>query len=274
MKTIYYYQTFVGLDKLMSHTHDIDVINISSIHFDEDKHGNKNIYLNDNLPNDPKFNIMWEQTQLLGEQGITIMLMVGGAGGAYTNLFLDFETYYPLLRKLLQDKTYISGVDLDIEETVSLVNVKKLINLLKKDFPFIQISMAPVASAMITDSPGLGSFSYKELYNSVEGNHIDSFNVQCYDSFSYETFRRIIKNDYPPEKINMGMMSGQFTKDTFNEALQEIHSTLITYPKMGGVFDWEYLDAPPVKNDPSQWCKLMKDVEDNRWSQNSDTILE
>ena len=42
------------LTKLLSHTCDIDVVNISSIHFDEDKQGNKNIYLNDNLPNDPK----------------------------------------------------------------------------------------------------------------------------------------------------------------------------------------------------------------------------
>ena len=46
MKTIYYYQTFVGLHKLMTHLQDIDVINVSSIHFDEDKHGTKNIYLN------------------------------------------------------------------------------------------------------------------------------------------------------------------------------------------------------------------------------------
>ena len=47
MKTIYYYQTFVGLDKLMSHLQDIDVINVSSIHFDKNKSGEKHIYLND-----------------------------------------------------------------------------------------------------------------------------------------------------------------------------------------------------------------------------------
>ena len=32
MKTIYYYQTFVGLDKLFTHVQDVDVIIISSIH--------------------------------------------------------------------------------------------------------------------------------------------------------------------------------------------------------------------------------------------------
>ena len=40
MKTIYYYQTFVGLHKLMSHAQDIDVINVSSIHFNKDSSGN------------------------------------------------------------------------------------------------------------------------------------------------------------------------------------------------------------------------------------------
>ena len=35
MKTIYYYQTVVNLDKLLTHTEDIDVLIVSSIHFDK-----------------------------------------------------------------------------------------------------------------------------------------------------------------------------------------------------------------------------------------------
>ena len=34
MKTVYYYQTFIGLDKLLTHVEDIDTIIISSIHFE------------------------------------------------------------------------------------------------------------------------------------------------------------------------------------------------------------------------------------------------
>ena len=64
MKTIYYYQTFVGLHKLMSHAQDIDVINISSIHFNKDSSGNPQIYLNDNVPYDKKFNDLWMETYL------------------------------------------------------------------------------------------------------------------------------------------------------------------------------------------------------------------
>ena len=39
MRVCYYYQTFVGLDKIMSHSKDITNIIISSIHFDKDNNG-------------------------------------------------------------------------------------------------------------------------------------------------------------------------------------------------------------------------------------------
>ena len=83
METIYYYQTFVGLDQLLSHVQDIDVIIVSSIHFDKDKQGNKYIYLNDNKPNDPCFDTLWTDVQKAYSQGVCITLMIGGAGGAY-----------------------------------------------------------------------------------------------------------------------------------------------------------------------------------------------
>ena len=90
--------------------------------------------------------------------------MIGGAGGAYTALFSDFETYYSLLYILLNERRYIVGVDLDIEESVKLDDVKKLITRLNKDFgsTFI-ITMAPVASSMMYDMPGMCDFIYKDL---------------------------------------------------------------------------------------------------------------
>ena len=260
MKTIYYYQTFVDLHQLFPHLTDIDVINVSSIHFDKDKQGNSQIYLNDNLPNNPIFDTMWREVHEASDQGVTIMLMVGGAGGAYTNLFKEFNTYYPLLKELLQLKSFISGIDLDIEEVVDINNVKRLINLLKKDFPNLKLSMAPVSGSMMSSSSGMGGFSYKDLYKSQEGQHIDWFNVQCYGSFSFNTYQSIINNGYPPDKIVMGHESGQFDKNTFHTALEEVKKCLKSYPTMGGVYDWEYLNAPPDENDPSQWAKLMSHV--------------
>lgn len=261
MKKTYYYQTFIGLDKLLSHVEDVDSIIISSIHFDKNKQGKQNIYLNDNLPSDPKFDTMWMETKEIYDQGKLILLMVGGAGGAYSELFSDFDTYYPLLRDLLNKQTHIGGIDLDIEEGVSMDNVKMLIRRLNDDFgkDFI-ITMAPVAESMITDDSGMGSFKYKDLIKSEEGKRINWFHVQSYESFSKETYDEIIKNKWKPEQIVMGMMSGQFTKDTFKDALQEVKLCLDQYPKMGGIFVWEYIDSPPDENDPSQWCRLMAEI--------------
>ena len=59
--------------------------------------------------------------------------MVGGAGGAFQTLFSNFETYYNLLKQTLI-KYNLDGIDLDIEEEVSLENVKLLINKLSIDF--------------------------------------------------------------------------------------------------------------------------------------------
>ena len=259
MKTIYYYQTFVGLDKALTHIEDIDVINISSIHFGKDKNGIKSIFLNDNKPSDPIFNEMWLETEKASAQGCTINLMMGGAGGAYHELFSDFDTYYPLLKTLIIEKSWIQGIDLDIEEPTSIDNIKILINQLNKDFSddFI-ITMAPVSSTLITDGSSMAGFNYKELFLSEEGKNINWFHTQCYDSFSFETYKSIIENGYPPEKIVMGMESGQFDDNTFHNALDEIKKIKDQYPTFCGIFDWEYLNAPPNKDDPSQWAKLIK----------------
>ena len=193
MKTIYYYQTFVGLHDLMDHVQDIDVIIVSSLHFGEDKMNHKNIFLNDNNPYDSIFNELWLETEKLSAQGCNIMLMMGGAGLAYKEFFSDFNTYYPLLKRLITEKSWIKGIDLDVEENTSIENIKMLINQLVKDFgdTFI-ITMAPVSSTLITDGSSFAGFNYKELYNSKEGKHINWFNTQCYNSFSFDTYESII----------------------------------------------------------------------------------
>ena len=257
-KVIYYYQTFVGLDKLLTHIEDVDVIIVSSIHFDNIK-GEKQIYLNDNLPDDSIFDELWLQTKKASVQGCKIMVMVGGAGGAYKQLFSDFETYYPLLVKMIKDKPWIQGVDLDIEENVNLSDVQMLIKKLKKDFgkEFI-ITMAPVSQTLQHDGSSMAGFNYKTLYQSDEGKYIDWFNTQCYGSYTLETYEKIINNGYPPEKVVFGMLAGDYTE--FTKSLTEINKVKNKYNDMKGVFVWEYIQAPPDKNYPSQWCKIIKGV--------------
>ena len=58
MKTIYYYQSFCGLEKLYSHVQDIDTIILSSIHFSYFKN-EPYIHLNNLPPTSPKFDSVW-----------------------------------------------------------------------------------------------------------------------------------------------------------------------------------------------------------------------
>ena len=258
MNTCYYYQSFVGLDKILTHPKDLDILIISSIHFGKTKENKNYIHLNDNDPNNTMFNKLWDETKELSEKGTTIMCMMGGAGGAYQTLFSDFKVYYPLLVKMIKDRPWIKGIDIDIEEEVDIKNVKHLIDQLDHDFgkEFI-ITMAPLGSSLEKDGGSMGGFNYKELYDSEQGKRINWFNCQCYYEYTVDIIDNITKNGYPPEKIIMGMESGQFTDSSF---LKNIQGMKKKYPKLKGVYDWEYLNAPPDKTDPSQWCKLIKEI--------------
>tara|TARA_E500000178_G_C16447909_1_gene498820 strand:- start:140 stop:553 length:414 start_codon:yes stop_codon:yes gene_type:complete len=133
----------------------------------------------------------------------------------------------------------------------------RLISDFGKDFI---ITMAPLSSSLQHDGSSMGNFNYKDLYNSRQGKYISWFNTQCYDSFTEETFDLIIKNGYPSHKIVMGMESGQFDEKTFKKAVTTLTNLKNKYKYFGGVFDWEYLDAPPSKSDPSLWCRILKKI--------------
>jgi hypothetical protein len=260
MKTIYYYQSFCGLEKMLTHSEDLDVIIVSSLHFGSFKK-NKYIHLNNFEPTSPKFDKVWEEIKKLYYNGVTIMVMLGGAGGAFKNLFSDFEEYYLLLKYFLKSNNFITGIDLDIEDGVTIEDVKKLINRLKTDFGSdFGITMAPIASSLITDGPGsFGNFSYKDLYNSEEGKFLEWFNVQCYGCYNFDTYDKIIKNNYPSDKVVFGMISCDFV-DNFEIALTEVKKVLSKYKDMSGVFNWEYIDSPPNSANSSEWVKKMRDI--------------
>ena len=260
-RVIYYYQTFNGLDKLLTHMSDVDVLIVSSIHFGVNSDKTRYIHLNDKEPNDLSFNIVWEQSEILSKNSTDILLMLGGAGGAFSYLFNSYTEYYKLLRELLIEKKFIKGIELDIEETVKLEDVKMLIRDLVNDFgkDFI-ITMAPVAYSMISDTKGMGNFIYKDLYNSREGGNINWFNVQSYGIFNENTYKSIINNGYPEDKIAMGMLDSDFDKNSFDKALETIKNIKIIYPDMAGIDIWEYFESPPDKNDPSKWAKQVKEI--------------
>jgi len=240
-RIIYYYQTFNGIQSILTQNTKVTHIHLASIHFGTDENNNPYVHLNNNNPNDKIFDSVWEDIKKAKQLGIKIILMIGGAGGAFQDLFSNFDTYYSLLKELLlEKKDLIDGVDLDIEEQVSLENVEHLILQIKKDFgnSFI-ITLAPVQSSIENDVQGMGGFVYKDLYNKC-GNLIEYFNVQCYYDYSLNSYKQMIKNGYPEEKIVMGSISSQ----NFNSNLEVLKEIVNKYINFGGVFNWEYYDAP------------------------------
>ena len=260
-RIIYYYQTFVDIDNLLTKNTPITHIHLSSIHFGTNFSKQPYIHLNDFTPDSHYFDKMWINIKKAYDLGIKIILMVGGAGLAFNNLFSNFEAYYKLLFDLIKSRPYICGIDLDIEEEVSLNNVKYLINRINKDFgsDFI-ITMAPIQNSLQTDNEGLGGFSYKELYKSNEGKRINYFNGQFYSDFSIQSYKDAVNNGYPPSKVVMGMDSNQFSSTNFNDALNIIKNLKSIYNDFGGVFVWELFNCPPNPKYHGTWSKKISGV--------------
>ena len=118
--------------------------------------------------------------------------------------------------------------------------------------------MAPLGYSLENDYPGMGGFIYKDLYNQKEGQRINWFNCQCYsDNLNLETLINIKKNGYPTNKIVLGMLSDM---DSFNDILtnlKEIHENKV---EIGGVFVWEYFDAPPDLQNHYKWASIINNI--------------
>ena len=257
-RVIYYYQTFCGLDAIIQSNHKPDAIHLSSVHFGLDTENHPYVHINNNTPSDPKFSSLWDQLQKCKGQGIEIILMIGGAGGGYRSLFSNYSVYYSLLKRLLTDKKeLITGIDLDIEEIVTLNDTLKLIKDIKSDFPDMTISMSPVQFSLETDVPGMGGFCYKDI---LKTKLVDYFIGQFYTDYTLESFEKCVKNGYPAEKIVMGGISGQ----DFGSNLNTITEIKKVYPDFGGVSIWEYFNAPlggadtSYNYNPNIWGQIVR----------------
>lgn len=261
-KIIYYYQTFSSLKKLSSLKLSNTYVYVSSLHFGKDDEGNRYLHLNDDNPDHQSS--LWDDVKLASEKGVNILVMLGGAGGAYTSFFENeesFNAYYKLLYLFLKKYPFIKGIDLDVEENVDILYIIRLIAKLDRDFgqDFI-ISMAPVVGAMETDYPGMGGFNYKTLYNTMEGRRINWFNVQCYGDYTHEIYKNIINNGYPPDKIVFGMLGDNYDSNSFKIVLDEITKIKNIYHNMSGVMIWEYGDT---KIDPIEWGSDLSKILNN-----------
>jgi len=255
-RIIYYYQTFIPLSLILFSNPFVTHIHLSSIHFGVNNDTSPYIHLNDHPPNDSRFNELWKNLEISKKNNIKNILMIGGAGGAYKYLFSNFDIYYKLLYDVIK-KYPIDGIDLDIEEFVNLKDVKMLIRRIKTDFgKDFTISMAPVSYALKANNSGLGNFSYKELFNSKEGKYIDYFNGQFYGDYNFNSYKKVIDNKYPQDKIVMGMLSEDISNN-FCHTYNVVKNISNSYSNFGGVFIWEYFNAPPNKKLPILWSYYM-----------------
>jgi len=276
-RVIYYYQTqyyqgkYVSLSKIWKQvnpkTHKpitTDVM-VAAFHLGYDSNNKPYIHLNDNPPSDPMFKVMWQQVATLQKNGVSVRMMLGGAAqGSYANLFSHWTTFYPILKRTLQHYD-LNGIDMDIEEPVTLANAKKLIDHLNKDFgqQFI-MTMSPVAPDLWS-YVGVSGFHYKDLYASPEGKRINWFNGQFYCGWATlanpTEYEFIINNGYPPDKIVGGMIGNPANCSGFvpiNTVAKTVKELVAKYPSFGGVADWEYFNTlPGGLPDPVKWGAIM-----------------
>lgn len=238
---------------------------IAAIHIVDEDNG---IRLNDFPPEATIFDEVWSDVAQLQAKGVTVTGMVGGAAkGSFERLDGDdeqFEKYYGPLHDMVGQYN-LQGLDLDVEETMSLEGIIRLIDRLKSDFgdDFI-ISLSPVASALQKGGGNLSGFSYFSL-EEQRGDMIDFYNGQFYfgwgNANSASDYQDIIDSGFPAEKVVMGLLtseengSGFVALDTVAGVLEELTAE---YPKFGGIAGWEYFNSKPGgEAAPSDWAIFM-----------------
>ncbi|KAI9698188.1 MAG: hypothetical protein M1836_004190 [Candelina mexicana] len=219
------------------------------------------IKLNDHDYFDPKNKILWEEVFVAQEHGVKVLAMLGGAaGGSFAKLdggAESFYAYYGPLRAMIAEYQ-LDGLDLDIEEPMSLFNTVRLINQLKQDFgPEFLVTLAPVASAMLGEEDWrFSGFNYDILEMEI-GGKIAWYNTQFYCNHgsmeNTNDYRSIIAHGWPAEKIVAGLLTNRESGSAGWVPEEKLRNTLTTlvrdYPQFGGVMGWEYFKSV-VGNEP------------------------
>lgn len=192
------------------------------------------------------------------------MGMLGGAAqGSFEKLDGEislFEAHYTPLRHLLQ-WTGLDGLDINVEEAMSLPSIIRLIDLLKEDFgrDFL-IALSPVATAMYGQQ-NISGFDYEALEKAF-AHKIAWYNTQFYCGWacmkSPDDYDRIIARGWPPSKVVVGLVTNPVNCAGW-VGDEELRATLTAlarkYPTFGGVIGWEYFNAmTEAEGEGKPWC--------------------
>lgn len=202
--------------------------------------------------------------------------MLGGAAkGTFTRLDADteeaFEAYYTPLRDVVRE-VGLDGLDLDVEEEMSLGGVIRLIDRLKADFGLgFQITMAPVANAMV-GGKHLSGFDYEAL-EVMRGDVVEAYHVQFYNGWGSVLdaglIGEVMSRGWRPEKVVLGLLTHPGNGSGFvgwEELGRVLRSVREVWPRFGGVMGWEYFNCVVeggAGGTPWRWAEgMMRFVKD------------
>ncbi|MCJ1269970.1 hypothetical protein MMC22_009863 [Lobaria immixta] len=244
---------------------------VAAIHLNE---APGDITLNNDPPNASKNAQLWEEVQIFQDVGIKVLGMVGGAAqGTFRRLDqsdADFEVYYQPLLEMVRT-FHLDGLDLDVEEEMSLAGIIRLIDRLKSDFgdEFL-ITMSPVATAL-QGRPHLSGFDYEAL-EVMRGASIAWYHVQFYNNWGhlqdFVGYNAILSRGWRPEKVVVGALTNPGNGHGWIP-LEELTRTLAAlmriYPRFGGIMGWEYFNSKPEDCErPWEWAEAMMRTVRNR----------
>lgn len=252
---------------------------LAAIHINEDPAG---LTLNDHPPSHPRFTTLWAEMRVLQASGVKVLGMLGGAApGTFSRLDINplaagggggggdgdderFEAYYRPLAELVRERG-LDGLDLDVEEPMSLGGIVRLIDRLRADFgPDFLITLAPVAAALLDPEKNLSGFDYEQL-EVLRGRDIAWYNTQFYcgwgDCSNTLMYEMMLAKGWPVEKIVIGLVTNPENGNGWVpwEILANVLVALaIRYPRFGGVMGWEYFNSlPGGKERPWEWAQTM-----------------
>lgn len=228
----------------------------------------EDITLNDHHPSHPRFQSMWAELRVLQASGVKVMGMLGGAAkGSYQRLDADqeqFDGFYGPVRDMIRERG-LDGLDLDVEEEMSLGGIVRLIDRLRSDFgPSFIITLAPVAMSLLDFTKNLSGFDYEAL-EVMRGRDIAWYNTQFYcgwgDCSNPLMYDLMIQKGWPPEKIVVGLVTnpenggGYVPMNPLSMVLTALRGR---YGAFGGVMGWEYFNSLPGGTArPWEWAKEM-----------------
>lgn len=287
LRNVQYVQTFTdsngnwfNLTDLVTQNTGLTHLILASLHLDNPTE----IHLNDNDIESAYWDPLWPMVSSLQDAGVKVMLMMGGAAqGSYARLQNDvsvslsmprsalaltnqFDTYYPIIRSILQNHN-LDGFDMDVEENVSESVLLRLAQQLDADMgtDFI-LTAAPVALSM-SNSGNLDNVSWSALDQVAtssarpNGKLFNWYNTQFYDGWgnagSTSSYDTVINAGWDPSRVVLGVLTAANAGGAW-EPLSVLSSTIASlkakYANFGGVSGWEYGLAGESDSDtPVQW---------------------